>query len=63
MNSSGLRPERHPGMVLALILVSYFMIVLDNSIIFTGLPEIQTALGLGATSSAWVQNAYTLVFG
>ncbi|WP_092804964.1 MFS transporter [Rhodococcus globerulus] len=51
------------GVVLAIVLVSYFMIVLDNSIIFTGLPQIEAAMGLSASGLAWVQNAYTLVFG
>ncbi|MDQ4489413.1 MFS transporter [Sinomonas sp. ASV486] len=55
------RPTTRP--LLAIILVSYFMIILDNSIIFTGLPQIQTAMGLTATELSWVQNAYTLVFG
>ncbi|WP_143194314.1 MFS transporter [Micromonospora sp. CB01531] len=50
-------------MLLGLVLVSYFMIVLDNSIIFTGLPQIEATMGLTATGLAWVQNAYTLVFG
>lgn len=50
-------------MILAIILVSYFMIVLDNSIIFTGLPQIQAGLHLSEGGLAWAQNAYTLVFG
>lgn len=49
--------------ILAIILVSYFMILLDNSIIFTGLPIIQASMGYSATGLAWVQDAYTLVFG
>jgi EmrB/QacA subfamily drug resistance transporter len=53
----------HPRAILAIILVSYFMILLDNSIIFTGVPSIQRELGLSATELSWVQNAYTLVFG
>lgn len=53
----------HPRAILAIILVSYFLILLDNSIIFTGLPSIASALGLGATGLSWVQDAYTLVFG
>jgi len=57
------RAPRRTGMVLAIVLVSYFMIVLDNSIIFTGLPQIEAGLGLSTTALAWVQNAYTLVFG
>ncbi|MEV5050535.1 MFS transporter [Arthrobacter sp. LAR12-1-1.1] len=39
------------------------MIILDNSIIFTGLPRIQAEMDLSATALSWVQNAYTLVFG
>ena len=49
--------------ILAIILVSYFMILLDNSTIFTGLPGIQAEMGYTATGLAWVQDAYTLVFG
>jgi EmrB/QacA subfamily drug resistance transporter len=49
--------------ILAIILVSYFMIILDNSIIFTGLPKLQAEMHLSATGLSWVQNAYTLVFG
>jgi EmrB/QacA subfamily drug resistance transporter len=49
--------------ILTIILVSYFMILLDNSIIFTALPAIHTATGYSTTGLAWVQDAYTLVFG
>jgi EmrB/QacA subfamily drug resistance transporter len=49
--------------VLAIILVSYFMILLDNSIIFTALPKIEHAMRFSATGLSWVQDAYTLVFG
>jgi EmrB/QacA subfamily drug resistance transporter len=55
------RPAR--SVILAIILVSYFMILLDNSIIFTALPTIHTAMGYSTTGLAWVQDAYTLVFG
>ena len=51
------------GMILAIVLISYFMIVLDNSIIFTGLPQIRAELQLTPAGLAWAQNAYTLVFG
>jgi EmrB/QacA subfamily drug resistance transporter len=55
----------HPrkGTILAIILISYFMILLDNSVIFTGLPSIREGLRLSATELSWVQDAYTLVFG
>jgi EmrB/QacA subfamily drug resistance transporter len=49
--------------VLTIILVSYFMIVLDISIVITGLPKIRETLELSATGLSWVQNAYTLAFG
>ncbi|MFG3619470.1 MFS transporter [Nocardia sp. NPDC047654] len=47
----------------SIVLVSYFMILLDNSIIFTALPSIDDALNLSVTGLSWVQDAYTLVFG
>src|SRR5580704_8162451 len=49
--------------VLAIVLVSYLMIVLDISIVITALPKIQQGLEFSATGLSWVQNAYTLAFG
>jgi EmrB/QacA subfamily drug resistance transporter len=49
--------------ILAIILISYFMILLDNSVVFTGLPSIRAGLDLSSTELSWVQDAYTLVFG
>ncbi|WP_036725546.1 MFS transporter [Patulibacter minatonensis] len=49
--------------VLALIVVSYLMIILDASVVITALPDIQRALGFSDTGLSWVQNAYTLAFG
>lgn len=49
--------------VLAIVLVSYLMIVLDISIVITALPKIHDSLGFSATGLSWVQNAYTLCFG
>lgn len=54
---------RHSDMILGIILVSYFMIVLNNSIIFTGLPQIRDELNLSTSGMAWAQNAFTLIFG
>ncbi len=54
---------RHTRAILAIVLISYFMILLDNSIIFTALPKIHTAMHYSPTGLAWVQDAYTLVFG
>ncbi|GGJ77793.1 MFS transporter [Deinococcus aquiradiocola] len=53
----------NPTAVLAIILVSYLVIVLDISIVLTGLPKIQRDLGFSGTDLAWVQSAYTLAFG
>ena len=55
--------DRHTRAILAVILISYFMILLDNSIIFTAIPKIQAAMHLSSAGLAWVQDAYTLVFG
>jgi MFS family permease len=52
-----------PAAILAIILISYFMILLDNSVIFTGLPSIRTDLDLSVSGLSWVQDAYVLVFG
>jgi EmrB/QacA subfamily drug resistance transporter len=49
--------------MLAVILGSYLMIVLDISIVINALPRIHHALGFSTTGLSWVQNAYTLTFG
>ncbi|MFK3668944.1 MFS transporter [Leifsonia aquatica] len=53
----------HPAAILAIVLISYFMILLDNSVIFTALPSLQADLQLSTGELTWVQDAYTLVFG
>jgi MFS family permease len=53
----------HKRAILAVILSSYLMIVLDISIVITALPEIQDTLGFSRTALSWVQNAYLLAFG
>ena len=63
MNASpASRMPRH-AMVLGIIMASYLMLVIDISIVLTGLPRIQTALGFTPASLSWIQNAYTLTFG
>lgn len=49
--------------VLSIILTSYLMIVLDVSIVITGLPRIQQSLGFSDAGLSWVHSAYTLAFG
>lgn len=64
MNISKSEPStRHLGSVLAIIVASYLMIVVDISIVITGLPRIQASLGFSPAQLSWVTNAYTLAFG
>lgn len=53
----------HPSAVLGVVLISYLMIVLDISIVVTGLPEMRDDLGFTSVGLSWVQNIYTLFFG
>jgi EmrB/QacA subfamily drug resistance transporter len=61
MNAVSPPSRRTP--VLAVVLVSYLMIVLDISIVITALPQMRTEMGFTAPQLSWVQNAYTLAFG
>jgi len=49
--------------ILAIIVTSYLMLVVDISIVLTGLPNIHAELGFSHAELSWVQNAYTLTFG
>ena len=53
----------NPTAVLAIILATYLMIVLDVSVVIAALPKIETTLDFSPTTLSWVQNAYTLTFG
>jgi EmrB/QacA subfamily drug resistance transporter len=61
MNAAVYTPNRNA--VLAIVLASYAMLVLDISIVITGLPKVRDELGFSANGLSWVQNAYTLAFG
>ncbi|MDD2341321.1 MAG: MFS transporter [Tolumonas sp.] len=50
-------------MILFILLASYSMLVIDNSIVITGLPTIQSQLTFTPEKLSWVQNAYMLCFG
>lgn len=54
---------QHKKAVLLIVLASYLMIVLDISIVITGLPKIRDSLGFTAATLSWVHTAYTLSFG
>jgi EmrB/QacA subfamily drug resistance transporter len=56
------RPQ-HVGVVLAIILTGYLLILIDVSILMAALPRIHADLGFSATGLSWAQNAYTLTFG
>lgn len=51
------------GIILPITLLSYFLILMDNSIIFTSSVQIGQSLGLSAAALSWVSSAYTLTFG
>ncbi|MBW1606187.1 MFS transporter [Lactobacillus sp. Sy-1] len=51
------------GMVLPIILVSYFLILLDNSVVFTSTVKIAADLGMSKADVSWVTNIYALMFG
>lgn len=54
---------RRRGLVLAVILVGYLLVLIDVSILMVALPVIHHDLGFSATSLSWAQNANTLTFG
>jgi len=60
-----MKPEHstQQAAILAIIVTSYLMLVVDISIVLTGLPNIHAELGFSHAELSWVQNAYTLTFG
>ncbi|TDW97945.1 MFS transporter [Kribbella sp. VKM Ac-2566] len=56
-------PARRPGIVLAVILVTQLMVILDATVVNIAMPHIQQALHFSPSSLSWVQNAYALAFG
>lgn len=62
MRVTGMNKQKF-GMILPIILISYFMILLDNSIVFTSTVKIAADLSLSASELSWVTNAYALTFG
>lgn len=51
------------GIILPIILISYFLILLDNSVVFTSTVQIASSLHMTSQSVAWITNIYALVFG
>lgn len=59
--------QRSPGgparstLILAIICISYLMVILDNSIVFTGLPQIRSDMGFSdAADHGWTAPATLL---
>lgn len=61
--TSGETGTRGFGVVLPIVLLAYFLILLNNSIVFTSSLSISRELGMDSVSVAWVSNAYALTFG
>ncbi|MFC5452598.1 MFS transporter [Paenibacillus aestuarii] len=55
--------EHSKRIILAMIVASQLIMVLDGSILITALPEIGRTLQLSTAVLTWVQNAYILAFG
>ena len=55
------QPRR--GLVLAIILTGYLLVLVDVSIVMVALPHIRQQLHFSAAALSWVQNSYTLAFG
>ncbi|MCA1956842.1 MFS transporter [Zymomonas sp.] len=51
------------NIILGVVLTAYLMILLDLSIVYTGMPEIGKTMKMSPVSQTWVQNAYLLFFG
>jgi EmrB/QacA subfamily drug resistance transporter len=56
-------PARRPGVILAVIVITQLMVILDGTVVTIAMPKIQHALDFSPSSLSWVQNAYALAFG
>lgn len=63
MMPSQIAAKRQQRAVLIVVLATYMMILLDTSIVITGLPEIRRELGFSPVMLSWVQTSYMLAFG
>lgn len=53
---------RHRWGILAVLCLSLFMVVVDNTIVNVALPTLSTELGASTSGLQWIVDAYTLVF-
>ncbi|OYR32413.1 MFS transporter [Brucella lupini] len=63
MTSPRVARSAGPNTILGVVLTAYLMILLDLSIVYTGMPEIGRTMGMSPVMQTWVQNAYLLCFG
>ncbi|WP_344176621.1 MFS transporter [Kribbella lupini] len=63
MSATSAAPARRPGVVLAVIVITQLMVILDGTVVNIAMPKIQTALDFSPANLSWVQNAYALAFG
>jgi MFS family permease len=65
--SAGLREgagqDRRRWWVLVIVACAQFMVLLDVTVVNLALPRLESGLGMGHASVAWVLDAYTLTFG
>src|ERR1700761_3785290 len=59
----GQHGDRARWIALVVLCVGMLMIVLDVTVVNVALPSIQSDLGFGSSSLAWVVNAYLIAFG
>jgi EmrB/QacA subfamily drug resistance transporter len=63
MNEEGGIPDTRRWWALALLGATFFMVILDGTIVYVALPSIEEALGFSPTGLQWVMSAYLLSFG
>ncbi|GAB3444299.1 MFS transporter [Actinophytocola sediminis] len=54
--------ERNPWVVLSVLLVGFFMTLVDTTIVNIAIPDMVTGLGASLDQVLWFVNAYTLAF-
>jgi MFS family permease len=56
-------PDARRWWALALLGATFFMVILDGTIVYVALPQIRDALGFSPAGPQWVMSAYLLSFG
>ncbi|HEY5858705.1 MAG TPA: MFS transporter, partial [Actinomycetota bacterium] len=56
-------PDPRRWLVLAVLGSAFFIVILDGTIVYVAVPQIQVSLGFTEASVQWVLSAYLLTFG